>query len=119
VRGFSYSVGRVPLTSATHQMSFTPSPAESLVPAESAAPAAVSIIDLAFEPAALEVGAGATVTWTNDDSIPHTVTAREGDFNSGVLQSGGSFSQTFSEPGTFEYFCAIHPSMTGTVTVTP
>jgi plastocyanin len=80
-------------------------------------PAAVSIVDLTFEPATIEVDTGAAVTWTNDDGLPHTVTAREGDFDSGVLESGDSFSQTFSEPGSHDYFCAIHPSMTGTVVV--
>jgi plastocyanin len=80
-------------------------------------PAAVSVIDLTFEPATIEVDAGATVTWTNDDSVPHTVTARGDAFNSGVLMSGDSFSQTFATPGSYDYFCAIHPSMTGTVVV--
>jgi plastocyanin len=94
------------------------SPVASPAPAGSPAPAAVSIVELTFEPATIEVDAGATVTWTNDDDgIPHTVTARDGDFDSGVLQTGDSFSQTFSEPGTYDYFCAIHPSMTGTVVV--
>lgn len=99
----------------------TPAPEESSLTAEPtvAATAAVSIVDLTFEPGTIEVDAGATVTWSNDDSIPHTVTAREDDFNSGVLMGGDSFSQTFSEPGSYDYFCAIHPSMTGTVTVTP
>ncbi len=80
-------------------------------------PAAVSIVDLTFDPATVEVDAGATVTWSNDDGIPHTVTARADDFNSGVLMSGDSFSQTFETPGSYDYFCAIHPSMAGTVLV--
>jgi plastocyanin len=80
-------------------------------------PAAVSIVDLTFEPATVEVVAGSTVTWTNDDGLPHTITAREDDFNSGVVMSGDSFSQAFETPGSFDYFCAIHPSMTGTVVV--
>jgi len=117
-------VGDAPVPSATAAVE-SPSPAESpatanatpAVDATAVEPAMVSIIDLTFEPATIEVEPGATVTWANDDGVPHTVTAREEDFNSGVLPSGGSFSQTFSEPGTFEYFCAIHPSMTGTVVV--
>jgi plastocyanin len=80
-------------------------------------PAAVAIVDVSFQPASIDVAAGTTVTWTNDDGFGHTVTATDGAFNSGVLDGGASFSQIFSEPGTFEYFCAIHPSMTGTVTV--
>jgi plastocyanin len=100
----------------------SPTAAESAAAVQSTAtptsePAAVSIIDLTFDPATIEVDAGATVTWTNDDSVPHTVTARDADFNSGVMMSADSFSQTFSEPGTYDYFCAIHPSMTGTVVV--
>ena len=99
----------------------SPSPVEpaSSAPADATAtePAAVSIVDLTFQPATIEVDAGATVTWTNDDSVPHTVTALADDFNSGVLMSGDSFSQTFTTPGSYDYFCAIHPSMTGTVVV--
>jgi plastocyanin len=109
----------------------SPTPAESPTPVESAAtgdatptdgvtaaePAAVAVVDFTFEPPTIEVDAGATVTWTNEDSVPHTVTAREGDFDSGVLQTGDPFSQTFETPGTYEYFCNIHPSMTGMVVV--
>ena len=80
-------------------------------------PAAVSIVDLTFEPGTIEVDAGATVTWANDDGVPHTVTAREEYFNSGVVMGGDSFSQTFETSGSYDYFCAIHPSMTGTVVV--
>jgi plastocyanin len=79
----------------------------------------VSVVDVAFQPADIEVPVGTTVDWTNVDPFAHTVTARDGAFDSGTMDGGGTFSQTFSEPGTFEYFCAIHPSMTGTVTVTP
>ena len=79
----------------------------------------VSVVDVAFKPADIEVPAGSTVDWTNEDPFAHTVTARDGAFDSGNLDAGGTFSQTFPEPGTFEYFCAVHPSMTGTVTVTP
>jgi plastocyanin len=96
------------------------SPVASSAPAEATAiePAAVSIVDLTFEPATIEIDAGGVVTWTNDDDgIPHTVTARDGAFDSGVLESGDSFSQTFATPGSYDYFCAIHPSMTGTVVV--
>ena len=79
----------------------------------------VSVVDVAFAPADIEVPVGTTVDWTNQDPFAHTVTARDGAFDSGTLDGGEAFSQTFGEPGTFGYFCAIHPSMTGTVTVTP
>jgi plastocyanin len=80
--------------------------------------AAVNIVDFAFEPAAVEVPVGATVTWTNSGGAPHTATANDGAFASGTLQPGGSFSHTFATAGSFPYFCEIHPQMTGTVTVT-
>ena len=83
--------------------------------AAEAGEATVSIVDFAFEPATLEVSAGTTVVWTNAGQAPHTVT---GDFaDSGVLESGQTFSHTFTETGDFSYVCAIHPQMTGTVRV--
>ena len=85
--------------------------------ATSTEPVAATIVDLTFQPPVIEVDAGTSVTWTNEDGVPHTVTARTADFNSGVMQEGGTFSQTFDAPGTFDYFCAVHPSMSGTVVV--
>jgi plastocyanin len=80
--------------------------------------AAVNIVDFAFDPAAVEVPVGGTVTWTNGGGAPHTATADDGSFDSRRLQPGESFSQTFGTAGTFPYHCDIHPQMTGTVTVT-
>src|SRR5215207_3607445 len=77
----------------------------------------VQVIDFAFEPAAVSVPAGATVTWTNTGSRPHTVTADDGSFDSGRLDPGELFSQTFDEPGTFTYFCGFHPEMQGSIVV--
>ncbi len=77
----------------------------------------VSIIDLGFQPADVQVSAGSSVEWRNDDSVGHTVTASEGAFGSGVLTVADRFAFTFEEAGTFDYFCAIHPQMTGRVTV--
>jgi plastocyanin len=79
--------------------------------------AAVSIVDFAFEPATLEVAAGTTVTWTNNGSAPHTVTADDGSFDSGELAPGASFSFTFESAGSVAYHCNIHPQMTATITV--
>ena len=84
---------------------------------QEAAPAeiSVSIVDFSFEPATIDVAAGATVVWTNDGQAPHTVT---GDFaDSGILEPGGTFSHTFAESGEFGYVCSIHPQMTGTIRV--
>jgi plastocyanin len=79
----------------------------------------VSIIDRAFQPEAISVSAGDTVAWDNDDGEGHTVTAVDGAFNSGVMTVGDAFSMTFETAGTFDYFCAIHPEMQGTVSVGP
>jgi plastocyanin len=79
--------------------------------------AAVSIVDFAFDPAAVEIPVGATVTWTNTGAAPHTATASDGTFDSGQLAPGATFSHTFTAAGTFPYVCQIHPQMTGTVTV--
>ncbi len=78
----------------------------------------VIIQSASFQPDSLTVPAGTTVTWINRDIVRHTVTSREGLFDSGRLGSGESFTYTFEEPGTFDYYCTIHPTMQGTVTVT-
>jgi plastocyanin len=75
----------------------------------------VRIINLSFDPAEITVPTGAAVAWTNDDSVPHTVTSVDGIFDSGIFDPGGSFSWTFDQPGTFPYVCQLHPQMQGTV----
>jgi plastocyanin len=78
---------------------------------------AVSIEDFAFAPAELEVAVGTTITWTNVDSAPHTVTSPDGVFDSTRINQGETFSYTFTEPGEYSYFCSFHPGMQGTVIV--
>ena|SRR5208337_970114 len=86
--------------------------------AQQAPPAAdVKIDNFSFGPATLTVPAGTTVTWTNRDDIPHTVVSTDGVFKSKVLDTDEKFSFTFSKPGTYPYFCSIHPKMTGKVVV--
>jgi plastocyanin len=80
-------------------------------------PGAVTIKDFAFAPGSITVAAGTTVTWTNQDSASHTVTADDGSFDSKALATGATFSQTFPTAGSFTYHCAIHTSMTATVVV--
>jgi plastocyanin len=78
----------------------------------------VSMKDIEFDPAEVTVDAGATVTWVNDDSVGHDVTAD--DFKSGdpgAMQNGDTFEHTFEEAGTFDYVCTVHPGMEGSVTV--
>lgn len=65
----------------------------------------------------VEVGVNNTITWMNQDSAPHTVTANSNSFNSGTIVPGSNFTMTFTTPGTYQYHCNIHPFMTGTVIV--
>ncbi|HZC04506.1 MAG TPA: cupredoxin family copper-binding protein, partial [Ktedonobacterales bacterium] len=79
----------------------------------------VTIQNFAFQPANLQVKVGTTVTWTNQDTAPHTVTFRDSSLtSSALLQKGQSFSYTFTKVGTFSYYCDVHEAMTGQVTVT-
>jgi len=77
----------------------------------------VKIDNFSFGPATLTVAAGTTVTWTNRDDIPHTVVSTAHTFKSKVVDTDEEFSYTFTKPGTFPYFCSIHPKMTGEVVV--
>jgi amicyanin len=79
---------------------------------------AVSITDFKFNPATLTVPVGTTVTWTNQDEEPHTIAAKDGSFHSPGMDTHGTYSFTFTTPGSFEYICSIHPFMTGSVVVT-
>ena len=82
-------------------------------------PIQVNIDNFTFGPATLTIKAGTTVTWTNRDDIPHTVVETGRKFKSPVLDTDDSFSHRFDVPGTFAYFCSIHPHMTGKVIVEP
>jgi plastocyanin len=79
--------------------------------------AAVKIDNFSFSPATITVPAGTTIRWTNRDDIPHTVVSDEKTFKSKVLDTDQEFIFTFSKPGTYSYFCSIHPHMTGKVVV--
>src|SRR5499433_580700 len=81
-----------------------------------AADVAVKIGNFSFGPQELKVKAGTTVTWTNEDDIPHTVVSPN-NFRSKPLDSEDKYSFTFSTPGTYKYFCSLHPHMTGTIVV--
>ncbi|MBV9115067.1 MAG: cupredoxin family copper-binding protein [Hyphomicrobiales bacterium] len=77
----------------------------------------VSIDNFVFTPAEAQVSVGTTVVWTNNDDIPHTVVDADHKYKSSALDTGDKFSHTFTEPGTFEYFCSLHPHMTGKIIV--
>ena len=79
---------------------------------------AVPIHNFTFTPQTMTVKAGTTVTWTNKDDIPHGLAATNNVFKrSQALDTDDSFSFTFTTPGTYQYFCYIHPHMTGTIVV--
>jgi plastocyanin len=78
--------------------------------------AQVTIDNFAFSPQTVTVKAGTTVTWSNHDDTPHTVVSPQ-KFKSKALDSDDSFSFTFTTPGTYQYFCSLHPHMTGTIVV--
>ena len=80
----------------------------------------VAIEGSAFNPAVLNVPVGAIVVWYNNDSVTHTITARDNSFDSGNLspgEPGDTFRYTFEQSGTFEYYCKIHPSMVGKIII--
>ena len=79
---------------------------------------AVSIDNFTFGPQSLTVKAGTTITWTNKDDIPHGIaSANNGFAKSRALDTDDSYSFTFTTPGSYQYFCYIHPHMTGTIVV--
>ncbi|MGB7787588.1 cupredoxin domain-containing protein [Methanoregula sp.] len=109
----------VAITGCTANQNPAPQGAGPATPA--AGPGSVSINNFAFSPRQVTVSQGTTVTWTNQDSVAHTVVSDAGvpdAFSSDPLSQGSSFTFTFTKPGTYTYHCSIHPSMTGTVTVT-
>lgn len=89
-----------------------------LAPAAPVSGDQVNIDGFAFAPATLTVSVGTTVTWTNRDEEPHTVAATDGSFHSPGMGTGATFRHIFTDAGTFDYVCSIHPMMRGTVVVT-
>jgi plastocyanin len=82
-----------------------------------ATPQTIGIKQFKYGPSILTVPVGTTVTWVNHDEEPHTVTSGTGAFSSAGLVNDDTFVQTFTKPGTYQYFCAIHPYMKGTLVV--
>jgi plastocyanin len=78
----------------------------------------VSMKDIKYIPEQVTARTGQKITWTNNDAVAHTVTAKSGaGFDSGTIQPGGKYSQTMSKAGKIDYVCTIHPNQTGTITV--
>jgi plastocyanin len=92
------------------------------VPSREAAPqqaqgASVTIDNFSFTPQEITVSPGTTVRWVNQDDVPHTVVSNDKKFKSKALDTDDKFSFTFTDPGTYEYYCSVHPKMTAKVTV--
>jgi plastocyanin len=99
----------------------TTAPAETTEAAAGGGGVAIDAVDIKFKPQTATAKVGEKVTWTNKDQIAHTVTSEEGTpekFDSGTLEGGKTFSFTPTKAGEYAYVCKIHPSQTGTLTVT-
>ena len=81
------------------------------------AAAAIAIDNFTFNPHSITIKAGTTVTWTNKDDIPHALAATDRSFKSKTLDTDDRYAFTFTAPGTYPYFCSLHPRMTGTIVV--
>ena len=77
----------------------------------------VRVDNFTFAPQTLTVPANSIVTWVNKDDVPHVIASDQGVFKSKALDTDDKYSYTFTKPGTYTYFCSIHPKMTGTVIV--
>jgi len=97
---------------APQQGANAPAPSGDAVRAEK-----VEIVEFAYEPDPVTIEAGGKVIWINRDSAPHTATADDGSFDTETLEEGKLKSESFKEPGSYPYFCEIHPDMRGTVEV--
>jgi plastocyanin len=77
----------------------------------------VGVDNFSFTPTVASVPVGAAVRWTNHDDVPHVIMSSDKKFKSPVLDTDEQFSHTFDAPGTYKYFCSLHPKMTGSVQV--
>jgi len=98
-----------------HPIAITDAPLENDAPPSSARE--ILAENFTFSPAAAAVSAGSTVAWVNRDDIPHNIVSTDGTFRSPVLDTDGRYSHRFDRPGTYPYFCSLHPKMTGQIVV--
>lgn len=111
---------------ATQAPTATSAPTEDATSAATPAPepteaasdvVAVQIVDFAFDPPNITIPAGTTVEWTNVGPTPHNVVSQEGIWESPIMEAGATYRFTFEEPGMYSYWCTLHPTMLGSVTV--
>jgi amicyanin len=108
---------RAPKGYGAPQAYSTPAPASAAAAAPATDTASVAISQMQFRTPTVTIKTGGTVTWTNNEAVPHTVTADDGSFGSAQLGAGATFSHTFDEAGTYSYYCQLHPMMRATVVV--
>ena len=99
------------------EMPAKPSPTAGKDMASNSTPNQVMVANFSFQPGTLTVKPGTTVTWVNHDDEPHTVNENNKTFKSGTLDTDAKFSYKFTSPGTYSYFCSLHPRMTGQIIV--
>jgi 3',5'-cyclic-AMP phosphodiesterase len=110
-------LARMSFHDVNHPIAITDVPLEEDMKTAGAGAKQVAVDNFSFAPAMAAVAAGATVTWTNRDDVPHNIVSTDQKFKSPVLDTDEQFSHTFDAPGTYTYFCSIHPKMTGQVVV--
>ncbi len=108
-------LSRMSFHGVDHPIAITDVPLEAEM--QTAGAGAVAIDNFSFAPAMASVPAGTTITWTNRDDIPHNVVSTERTFKSPVLDTDEQFSHRFDKAGTYQYFCSLHPKMTGQIIV--
>jgi plastocyanin len=115
--GTATETGGGPAESSGESESSTETGSEPATGGEAARSEKVQIVEFTYQPDPVVVQVGGKVIWQNEDTAPHTATADDGSFDTGMLERGKIKSETFKEAGTFPYFCEVHPTMHGTVEV--
>jgi len=110
-------LSRMSFHDVNHPIAITDVPLEEDTATGTAEAKQVVVDNFSFAPAMSAVAVGSTVTWTNRDDVPHNIVSTEQKFKSPVLDTDEQFSHTFDAPGTYRYFCSLHPRMTGQVVV--
>ena len=110
-------LSRMSFHDVNHPIAITDVPLDEEMKTAGAGQQHVVVDNFSFAPATTAVPVGSTITWTNRDDVPHNIVSTEQKFKSPVLDTDGKFSHTFEAPGTYKYYCSIHPKMTGEVVV--
>jgi 3',5'-cyclic-AMP phosphodiesterase len=110
-------LSRMSFHDVNHPIAITDVPLDEGMKTAAAGGRQVAVDNFSFAPATTAVPVGSTITWTNHDDVPHNVVSTEKKFASPVLDTDEQFSHTFDVKGTYQYYCSIHPKMTGQVVV--